>query len=117
MAAPALRPADDRTVETIADILLTIETAPAVTAALRAFAHTAADGTLVPVIAFRLGGQSWTLSPADTRVLARCLQWDGGGRHAGLLASLFEGAACDAEAIACPTAAMRRNTLERVGAA
>ncbi len=96
----------------LSDVLLAIETVPAHT-----FRLTPLAVGLIPVVSIQLGDHRWRLSPGETRTLARCLTWDGGGRHTGLLASIFHSAACDAEALACPVAAARRAELIAAGAA
>ncbi|MBX3480118.1 MAG: hypothetical protein KF842_06935 [Caulobacter sp.] len=108
-------PADiqaDAVSERLANVLLGIE---------RALAHTfrlvplAVDGR--PVVGVHLDGARHLLSPDDIRLLVRCLEWDGGGKATRLLSSLFLSAACDAEALACPTASARRAALLQAGAA
>jgi hypothetical protein len=104
----------------VATILVALETAPAHTARLTAVAEHpggTGDNKPRPIVALTLDGATFTLSPAEARILARCLTWEGAHRHSGILASLFHGAACDAEALACPFAAARRLALHRSEAA
>jgi hypothetical protein len=98
--------------ERLADVLLAIETVPACQ-----FRMTATAVGTIPVIYTRAANRTWSLSPGEVRTLARCLTWEGRGRYVGLLASLLEGLACDAEALACPVASARRQQLETIGAA
>jgi hypothetical protein len=105
----------------VATILVAIETAPAHTARLTAVAEHpgkgAGDNKPRPIVALTLDGVTFTMTPAEARILARCLTWEGAHRHTGILASLFHGAACDAEALACPIASARRLALHREQAA
>jgi hypothetical protein len=106
----------------VATILVAIETAPAHTARLTAVAEhpggqSTGDNKPRPIVALTLDGATFTMTPAEARILARCLTWEGAHRHTGILASLFHGAACDAEALACPIASARRLALHREQAA
>lgn len=82
----------------IADVLLALETAPAVGFMLLATTvHDAAGAT--GVIMLRLGDQTFRLSPDDARMTADCIGFEDQRRATGLLVSLFHSAACDAEAM------------------
>lgn len=96
----------------LSEILLAMETGDARTFRLMPLAA----GT-IPVVTVCIDDRVWRISPADARTLGQCLTWDGGGRYSRFLASLFDSAACDAEALACPVASARRQALEASGAA
>lgn len=104
--------AQEASAQRLSEILLAMEIGDARTFRLMALAA----GT-IPIITVCIDDRLWRIDPTDTRTLARCLTWDGGGRHSHLLASLFESAACDAEALACPVASARRQQLVEAGVA
>lgn len=85
--------------ERVSDVLLALETAPARgfrMAALAVVEH----GVAQPAIAVRLGDRAFRLTPAEARLTARCIGFEDQRRATGLLVSLFDSAACDAETMA-----------------
>ena len=105
----------------VATILVALETVPAQTARLTALAEhpgkDSGDNKPRPIVALTLDGATFTMSPAEARILARCITLERAHRFAGVLAGMFQGAACDAEALACPIASARRLALHREQAA
>lgn len=95
---PAPTPISD-SAERVCDVLLALETAPAVGFRLVALTLHDADGVRA-VVALRLGERSFNLSPDEARLLARCIGFEDERRATGLLVSLFQSAAADAEAMA-----------------
>lgn len=73
------------------DLLLHLETAAA-----RAVVHCV------------LSGRSFLLTPEEARLTSRCIAFEDRRRATGWLASLFETAACDAEAMAASAGAVAR---------
>lgn len=84
--------------ERVAQAMIALETAPILGFAVTPMTDLGRRGVNT-VVALRIAGVTHWLAPDDARLLARCLEWDGGGRENALLASLFESAACDAEAM------------------
>lgn len=95
-AAPDPSPVADR----LADILLALETATAAGFRLAALATFDAAGGWAGVVRLRLGDRAWGLSADEARMLARCIGFEDERRATGLLVSLFQSAACDADAMA-----------------
>lgn len=89
---------ESRTVDRVSDLLLHLDTAPAVGFRLAA---TVVDdiGGRRAVVYCVLSGRPFMLSPGEARLTARCIAFEDRRRATGWLASLFETAACDAEAM------------------
>lgn len=83
----------------VSDVLLALEIAPAVGFRLAALALVE-GGVAQPAISVRLGDHAFRLTPAEARLTARCIGFEDKRRATGLLVSLFDSAACDAEAMA-----------------
>ncbi len=104
--------AQQASADRIADVLLLLETSDA-----RRFTLTGLADEHGPFVGARFNGRTTRLTPAEARFVAKAIRFEGAGRYAGLLASLFDSAACDAEAIADPDSAARRRVLDATRAA
>lgn len=102
-------------VDRVADLLLTLETAPAVGFRMVGLA-VVEDGAARGVISVQLAGRPFRLSPTEARLVARCIGFEDRRRATGLLVSLFDSAACDAEAMAA-ILARRLTGAQATGAA
>jgi hypothetical protein len=81
----------------VCDLLMHLETAAAFGFRLAALmVHEAAGAR--GVVHCVLAGRSFVLSPEEARLTSRCIAFEDRRRATGWLASLFETAACDAEA-------------------
>ncbi len=95
---------DPSRVEKVSDLLLHLETASAV--GFRLAATVGIERSLFGgprrcgVVHCVLAGRPFVLSPDEARLVARCIAFEDRRRTTGWLASLFETAACDAEAMA-----------------
>jgi len=97
---PAFAGSADR----VATLLLAMETAPAVTFSITPTARLE-GAAMQAIVVVRLAGAVHLLSPEEARLTARCICFEDERRATGLLVSLFQSAACDAEALAsgrCP---------------
>lgn len=92
-----------RTVDRVSDLLLHLDTAPAVGFRLAATVVDDLGGSRA-VVHCVLAGRPFVLSPGEARLTARCIAFEDRRRATGWLASLFETAACDAEAMAVEAA-------------
>lgn len=111
-AADDVAAQDCRQVDLLASVLLALETAPAAGFRLAA-AAVIEDGAAAGVIRLVLGQASFRLTPDETRMLARYIGFEDQRRATGMLVSLFQAAACDAEEMAADMA--RRASLARTG--
>jgi hypothetical protein len=88
----------------VCELLLHLETAAAVGFRLAALiVHEAAGARAV--VHCVLSGRSFLLTPDEARLTSRCIAFEDRRRATGWLASLFETAACDAEAMAAAAGA------------
>lgn len=98
-AGATARAAEAKAADRVCDLLLHLETARAVGFRLAALiVHDAAGARAV--VHCVLAGRPFVLSPEEARLTARCIAFEDRRRATGWLASLFETAACDAEAMA-----------------
>ena len=88
----------------VCELLLHLETAAAVGFRLAALIvhETAGARAVVHCV---LSGRSFLLTPDEARLTSRCIAFEDRRRATGWLASLFETAACDAEAMAASAGA------------
>ena len=86
----------------VCDLLLHLETAAAVGFRLAALVVHEAAGARA-VVHCVLSGRSFLLTPDEARLTSRCIAFEDRRRATGWLASLFETAACDAEAMVAHT--------------
>lgn len=98
-------------VDRVADVLLALETAPAVGFRLAALGVIDRE-RVEPAVQMQLGDHRFRLSPAEVRMVARCIGFEDQRRATGMLVSLFESAACDAEGIAATLARKHGLTVE-----